>query len=117
MTPEEKKEKARQRAEVIWAVQKGQITAVEGAIRLGVSRKTYYKWEARALVGMAQALEDEACGRPEKPMDQEKEKLQQRVNVLEKEVETAKQSEVVRNMLSLYEERLKAKAGRKKNGS
>jgi cell division septum initiation protein DivIVA len=50
-------------------------------------------------------------------VDQEKEELKQRVNVLEKEVETAKQSEVVRNMLSLYEERLKAKPDRKKNGS
>ena len=117
MTPEEKREKARRRAEVIWAVRSGQITAVEGAIQLGVSRKTYYKWEERALAGMVQALTDEESGRPEKPVDQEKEELKQRVNVLEKEVETAKQSEVVRNMLSLYEERLKAKPDRKKNGS
>jgi len=34
-------ERARERAEVIFAVRSGQITAEEGAKRLGVSRKTY----------------------------------------------------------------------------
>ena len=55
---------ARHRSEVILRVQSGQITATEGAAMLGVSRKTYYKWENRALAAMADALEDKDQGRP-----------------------------------------------------
>jgi predicted DNA-binding protein (UPF0251 family) len=51
-------ELARKRAAVIFAVQSGQITAEEGARRLGVSRKTYYEWESRALEAMTGALEN-----------------------------------------------------------
>ena len=40
---------ARQRAALIVAVQSGQITASEAAQQLGISRKTYYQWEKRAL--------------------------------------------------------------------
>jgi transposase len=42
-------ELARKRAAVIFAVRSGRITAEEGAKQLGVSRKTYYEWERRAL--------------------------------------------------------------------
>ncbi|MCX6349607.1 MAG: transposase [Candidatus Aureabacteria bacterium] len=119
MTSEEKKqEKARERAAVIMAVRSGQITAVEGAIRLGVSRNTYYKWERRALGGMMRSLTDEEPGRPEDLLlaDPEKDQLEQKVKALEKELEAAKQSDFVRRMLAAYEERVKAKASRKKNG-
>jgi transposase len=51
------KEQARLRAAVVFAVRSGQITAEEGARRLGVSRKTYYEWEQRALAAMTGALE------------------------------------------------------------
>jgi len=116
---EKKKEKAKERAAVIMAVRSGQITAVEGAIRLGVSRNTYYKWERRALEALMGALTDEEPGRPEEILlaDPEKDRLEQQVKVLEKELETAKQSDFVRRMLAQYEERVKAKENRKKNGS
>ena len=119
MTSEEKKqEKARERAAVIMAVRSGQITAVEGAIRLGVSRNTYYKWERRALEGMMRSLTDEEPGRPEDLLlaDPEKDHLEQKVKTLEKELETAKQSDFVRRMLAEYEERIREKQNRKKNG-
>jgi len=32
---------------------------------LGVSRKTYYKWEQRALEGLFAGLEEKTAGRPE----------------------------------------------------
>jgi len=119
LTSEEKKqEKARERAAVIMAVRSGQITAVEGAIRLGVSRNTYYKWERRALEGMMRSLTDEEPGRPEDILlaDPEKDQLEQKVKTLEKELETAKQSDFVRRMLAEYEERIREKQNRKKNG-
>jgi DNA-directed RNA polymerase specialized sigma24 family protein len=46
---EEEKKLARERAAIILQVRSGALTATEGAERLGISRKTYYEWEDRAL--------------------------------------------------------------------
>ena len=48
---------ARQRAELIIQVRSGSLTAKAAAQQLGVSRKTYYKWEQRALEGILGALQ------------------------------------------------------------
>jgi len=58
---------ARRRAEVIIEVRAGRMTAMEGARQLGISRKTYYQWEHRALRGMIDALMPGRPGRPPKP--------------------------------------------------
>ena len=55
---------ARERALVILQVRSGALTAKEGAKLLGVSRKTYYEWEAKSLKAMALALENHPAGRP-----------------------------------------------------
>lgn len=96
-------ERARQRAEVIFAVRSGQITAEEGARRLGVSRKTYYEWESRALEAMTGALEDRAPGRPSTPKDEEQERLQNEIAELKNELFVAKKTVEVRDMLHAYE--------------
>jgi len=96
-------ERARRRAEVIFAVRSGQITAEEGARRLGVSRKTYYEWESRALEAMTGALEDKAPGRPGMPKDEEKERLQSEIAELKNELFVAKKTVEVRDMLHAYE--------------
>jgi transposase len=105
-------ELARERAAVIFAVRSGQITAEEGARRLGVSRKTYYEWERRALEAMTEALENKAPGRPSSPQDQEKERLQEKIAELESKLFVAQKTVEVRNMLHAYELH---KAGEKKN--
>ena len=64
---EKEKKLARERAAVILMVHSSKLTAAEGAQRLGVSRKTYYEWEDRALQAMAQALENHSPGRPPDP--------------------------------------------------
>ena len=107
-------ELARKRAAVIFAVQSGQITAEEGARRLGVSRKTYYEWESRALQAMTGALENRDSGRPSTPRDEEKERLQEKITELEKELFVAKKTVEVRDMLHAYELH---RAGEKKNTS
>jgi len=108
--------KARRRTMVILEVQSGQITAKEGARRLGVSRKTYYEWESRALKALMQALRDEKAGRPPNARTQaETNRLKQRIQELEQQVETAKQSELVRRVLTRYEERLQSRGSSKKN--
>jgi hypothetical protein len=112
MSDQKNEELARQRATVIFAVQSGQITAEEGARRLGISRKTYYEWEGRALQAMTGALENRAAGRPEIPRDEEKERMQEKIAKLQNELFIAKKTVEVRNMLHAYELH---KAGEKKS--
>jgi len=94
---------ARNRAAVVFAVRSGQITAEEGARRLGVSRKTYYEWERRALEAMTGALEDRASGRPSAPKDEEKERLQKEIAELQNKLFVAEKTVEVRDMLHAYE--------------
>ena len=47
----------------------GLMTATQAAEVLGVSRKTYYKWEQRGLAGLMEGVQDQAAGRPETARD------------------------------------------------
>jgi transposase len=89
---------------VILQVRSGALTAKEGAKRLGVSRKTYYEWEKRALQAMALALENRHLGRPPVPVDQEKETLQERTQELERKLDLAEKTIEVKELLGAYEE-------------
>jgi len=103
MSDSKDKERARQRAAVVFAVRSGQITAEEGARRLGVSRKTYHEWESRALRAMTEAMEDKAPGRPNNPQDEEKQRLQEEVSDLQKKLFVAEKTQEVRDMLHAYD--------------
>jgi len=103
MSESRDKELARNRAAVIFAVRSGQITAEEGARRLGVSRKTYYEWARRALQAMTEALENGASGRPSTPRDEEKERLQGEIALLQNKLFVAEKTVEVRDMLHAYE--------------
>jgi len=100
---EEEKKLARDRAAVILQVRSGKLSATEGAERLGISRKTYYEWEDRALTAMAQALENHSPGRPPVPVDPEKEKLQGKVQELEKKLYLAEKTIEVKDLLTAYD--------------
>jgi transposase len=101
----EKEQKlARERALVILQVRSGALTAKEEAQRLGVSRKTYYEWENRALQGMALALENRAAGRPPVPTDEEKKTLRERIQELERKLDLAEKTIEVKELLGAYEE-------------
>jgi transposase len=89
---------ARRRAELILKVRSGQLSASEAARRLGVSRKTYYKWEKRGLQGMLEALGERPAGRPEHPVDPEKERLLQEAQSLRRELLLARQRMAVREL-------------------
>ena len=103
--------------ELIVHVRSGKITAKEAASRMGVSRKTYYERESKALTGMLAALKEKESGRP--ALDAEKEALKQRVASLEKNLLIAKETYEVREMLRCYEELLakKESVGKKKLNS
>lgn len=68
-------EKAQEWQRVILEVAAGRLSATEAAGRMGVSRKTYYEKQDRALSAMLEALKDRPTGRPGNPVDPEKEEL------------------------------------------
>jgi len=100
---EQEKKLARERASIILQVRSGALTAGEGAGRLGISRKTYYEWEDRALAAMAEALENHPPGRPPVPLDAEKEELQRKVRDLEKKLYLAEKTIEVKDLLSAFD--------------
>lgn len=81
--PEDPKTLERQR--VILEVLAGRMNVTEAALELGVSRKTYYEWQERALQAMRSALRDRPGGRPPYPVDTEKELLREQLETLQKE--------------------------------
>ena len=95
--------KARQRAELVFRVRSGQMTATAAAQALGISRQQYYQWEARALKALLAALEDRPTGRPQTPTDPEKQSLQHRVEQLEQQVRQYEQKEQLRQLLNQWE--------------
>jgi transposase len=92
---------SRQRAEVILQVRAGRITATAAARLLGISRKTYYQWEQRALSGMLAGLENHSPGRPltAKP-DPEILRLKQQVAALENRLKVMAEVHELRGMLT-----------------
>ena len=54
----------------------GLMNASQAAAQLGVSRKTYYKWEQRGLQAMLTGLADQSPGRPCQPVDSRSEALE-----------------------------------------
>jgi transposase len=90
---------ARQRAQLIMQVRSGVLSAQEAARQLGISRKTYYKWERRALAAMVEALGNREQGRPPRPLDPEKEALQRQTEELQAKLQVLEQTERIRQRL------------------
>jgi transposase len=91
---------ARQRAQLIMQVQSGVLSAQEAARQLGISRKTYYKWECRALAAMVEALGNRDQGRPPRPSDPEKEALRRQTEELQARLEVLEQTARLRQVLA-----------------
>jgi len=87
---------ARQRAQLIMQVRSGLLSAREAARQMRVSRKTYYKWERRALAAMVEALGNRERGRPRQATDLEKEALRRQTEELEAKLEVLEQTEQIR---------------------
>jgi len=94
---------ARRRAALIVQVQCGQITATEAAGQLGVSRKTYYQWEKRALEALVASQQERPGGRPSQPQDLEKESLQQQARQLQEQSRVLEQTLAIRQQLAELE--------------
>jgi transposase len=90
---------ARQRAQLIMQVRSGLLSAQEAARQLGISRKTYYKWERRALAAMVEALGNREHGRPPLPSDPEKQALQRQTQELQAKLQVLEQTARIRQAL------------------
>lgn len=104
---ESERNQARQRAAMILKVRGGVMSASEAAQALGISRKTYYKWEKRGLSAMLEGLYERNSGRPASPCDGEREKnpLMQTVMESKKDRKRREQSEEIRNLLNVEGEK------------
>jgi transposase len=78
---------ARLRAEMIMKVRCGLISARQAAERLGVSRKTYYKWEQRGLNAMFDGITDQSPGRPVKALDEDRQSLDRELAEARRQIE------------------------------
>ncbi len=105
------------RTEMIVKVRAGLMTATAAAEALGVSRKTYYKWEKKGLPAMLAAGQDETAGRPETGPTGEVTALKTQVAELEAKLDEMSQTAELRYMLRLLERRDAKKKPQRSPGS
>ena len=105
---------ARNRAAIILQVRSGQMSATEGARALGISRKTYYQWEKRALQGMMDQLIEQEPGRPPVQTDAQTQAMEARIQQLEAKLKIAEQTAEVRGILRDMERAQEKRAFKKK---
>jgi transposase len=97
--------KALLRTEMIVKVRSGLMTAKAAAEALGVSRKTYYKWEKKGLSAMLAAGQDDSAGRPSREEAAEVRALRRKVKTLSEKLEHMAETADLRLMLRLLERR------------
>lgn len=98
----QKKTQAMLRAQLIMKVRCGLMTAADAARQLGVSRKTYYKWEQRGLAALLDGLSDQEPGRPEKPGDPSREALEKQLAELRQENRLLEQKMILKDLASEF---------------
>jgi transposase len=91
-------DQARLRAQLIMKVRCGLMTAAEAAKQLGVSRKTYYKWEQRGLSALLNGLSDQPPGRPEKEDTPAQAMFEKQMADLKREKELLEQKLVLKDL-------------------
>lgn len=82
-----------EKAEMILKVRGGLLSAAEAARKMGVSRKTYYKWEQRGLAAMMESLCERNSGRPPGEPGGETRQMKNRIRELERELERRQRAE------------------------
>ena len=113
---EEAEEKARALAEAIIKVRAGEMTVREATRSLGISAKTYYKWEKRALQALMGALREQPGGRKPPPRDPEKEELKQERDRWRRQALTWEQRHRIRELLDRPGGAKKKGRGRRRGG-
>lgn len=94
---------------VFLLVRGGTLTAKDAALRLGISRKTYYEWEVRAFQGLQDALRPKTAGRPPHIRDPARERLKEENQRLVQQVQELEQTLEIRRVLAEVETRAQKK--------
>ena len=100
------------RAQLIMKVRCGLMTAAAAARPLGVSRKTYYKWEQRGLSALLDGLSDQVPGRPEKEEPPGQAMFEKQMASLRREKELLEQKLVLKDIA--FDLRIRSENDRKK---
>ena len=95
--------------QVFLSVRGGTLTAKAAARQLGISRKTYYEWEARAFQGLMGALRPKTAGRPSPVRDPTSERLKEENQRLSRQVLELEQTLEIRRLLAEVETRAQKK--------
>jgi transposase len=90
---------ARLRAEMIMKVRCGLMTARQAAKQLGVSRKTFYKWEQRGLSALLEGVTDQHPGRPPDPSDTPCQILERQLLEAKREIELLNHKMALKDVL------------------
>jgi transposase len=90
----------RLRAEVIMKVRCGLMTATQAARKLGISRKTYYKWEKRGLEALLSGLADKEPGRPSTAIDPDKQAMEEDLRKIHKHNELLTRQMALKEILN-----------------
>jgi transposase len=91
---------ARLRAEMIMKVRCGLLTARQAADRLGVSRKTFYKWEQRGLSALLDSVTDQPPGRPSLPADDHRRWLEKQLQDANREIDLLNHKMALKDVLA-----------------
>ncbi len=90
---------ARLRAEMIMKVRCGLLTARQAAARMGVSRKTFYKWEQRGLNALLEHVTDHPPGRRAHPSDERIQDLATKLAQAQREIELLNRKMALKDVL------------------
>ena len=94
---------ARLRAQLIMKVRCGLMNASEAARQLGVSRKTYYKWEQRGLSALLDGLSDQAPGRPEKQENPVEAELERQLTEVKRQNTVLEQKMALKDLVADFQ--------------
>lgn len=92
----------------VWA---GRRTAKDAAASLGISRKSFYQWEARALEGMRASLQRGRPGRPSRRADPRQTQLETENRQLREDLLILQQRDRIRGLLAESMTRAQKKSG------
>lgn len=101
---------ARHKVQIILQVRSGQLSAAAGAKLLGLSRKSYYRWERRALKAMIESLRSRPPGRPRRIHNPVLTQLQRKIRKLEQQLQTTQRLARLRGILRRWDRGLKKNA-------
>ena len=80
----------------IWSERR---TSAQAAERLGVSRKTFYKWEQRGLSALLDSVTDQPPGRPAHPPDDHRQWLEKQLNDANRQIDLLNRKMALKDVL------------------